>query len=118
MRKERLEAGQKIRHRIFGFHDFRSAEIQANGNFGPVAVGPQSTELSGNDGGSFVIEAQPIDQRVVLGKTIKPRLGIPRLCLGGNCANFHKSETERGNRFRSARVFVKTAGKPNGIGKL
>ena len=70
------------------------------GIFGSPAARAQAIELERNRHRAFIVEAETIDQRQIFGQAVKPRLGIARLRLRRDRADFHETKTEGRDHFR------------------
>ena len=54
--------------------------------------------------GSFIIKSEPIDERLILGQTVQPRLRVAGLGERRHGADLHEAEAEAGDRSDRNRV--------------
>src|SRR5713226_5166195 len=99
-----------IVRRIFDRRDFRLADVDANRDLGPTTAAAQFSQPRRDYVSAVVVEAETIDERLLLCVTKNPRPRISRLRSCRDGADFDEAEAKRGpGRDRDA-VLVEAGG--------
>src|SRR5690606_36198211 len=92
-------------------------EVHADDS-GSLRAGAIRREPGGDGGRPLAVEAHPVDDRLVLGKTEEPRLRIARLRPRRHAADFEETGTER-ERWRNHLAVLVESGRNTGrVGKV
>ena len=65
----------------------------------------------------MVVEAHPVDQRLIGGQAEEPGAWVSRLSLGSHGAHLDKAKTECGPGWQSQPIFVHASGQAEWVGK-
>src|SRR5207244_1121731 len=88
----------------------RLSNIDPDRNTRPTTALTQLRQPLGNNLGAIIIEAETIDQRILLGITKNARTRIARLCLRRHGPDFDKRKSQRFPRGKRDPVLVETSG--------
>src|SRR3984893_13724471 len=103
--------------RVFDRRDFRFTEIDTDRDLRPATAAAQFAEPGRDDIGAVIVEAKPIDERLLLWIAKDPWPRISRLRFCRDRADFHEAKAERGEGRDCHAVFVEAGGESDEIGR-
>src|ERR1700730_2070295 len=108
---------QVIVRRLVNGREFGFANVDADRNCRPATAFAQPAQTVGHDIGAVVVEAETINQRLLLAVAENARPRISRLRLGRYGPDFDETETKRRPGRKSDTVFIEAGGQTNRIRK-
>src|SRR5262245_37026843 len=84
---------------------------------GPSVEETPAGELSRHGAGAGIVESHAVDQGFVRDDAKHPGIGIARLRMPGDSAQFREAETKGRPSWNGGGVFVHAGSQPDGVGK-
>ena len=117
MRVDAVQAQQVVAGGVLYRRGRVLADVQAQ-QATASAKSPGALDVGDEGLKPFVVEAQPVDQRLGLLQPEHPRPGVAGLALGRDGADLDEAEAHRAQAVDTAAVLVQACGQADAVGKL